>query len=421
MTQRIATVAVASLLGLSVAVPASAQEPITLRYAAHYTAEEMEPLTACFRQYEAENPGLTIQYQQVALADFLPALQTSRLAGTLPDILNVYSNLGGELVANGVLAEPPADVLETLKTGFEPTTVEASRVEGKIWGIPAEVSLYMLVYNKKLLAEAGVAAPPTDWNGVVETAAKIAKRDELGRVTIAGYAFGPTVANATHPLRALMFSQGLQLVDPDATTTNLTDPRAAAIVDGEAKLFTDKSTSPSHKWQDFASGQVGMFIGANWLKKDLRDGFGAAFEDSVGVAPIPAGPDWRTYQYAFYQSVAAESQQGEAAWNLLRWLNAPRGEGKRSCVGDMLVRLGSLSANKADIAASTAEYGDPFTKPYVDALAAGRAVTTTNLRQTTAIDQILRTEIEEAWLGRKTGTDAMAAADERISAILAEP
>jgi multiple sugar transport system substrate-binding protein len=420
MKQRIATLAMASLLSAGAALPVSAQS-VTLRYAAHYTDEEMVPLTACFRDYEKQNPGTTIQYQQVALADFLPALQTSRLAGTLPDILNVYSNLGGELVANNVLAEPPADVLDMLKERFEPTTVEASRVDGKIWGIPAEVSLYMLVYNKKLFSEAGVTAPPTDWNGVLETAKKIAKQDELGRVTTAGYAFGPTVANATHPLRALMFSQGLQLVDPDATTTNLTDPRAVAIVDGEAKLFADKSTSPANKWQDFSSGQVGMFIGANWLKKDLRDGLGDAFEETVGVAPIPGGADWKTYQYAFYQSVAAESPNGEAAWKLLRWLNEPRGEGKRSCVGDMLVRLGSLSANKSDIAASTAEYSDPFTKPYVDALASGRAVTTTNLRQTTAIDQVLRTEIEEAWLGRKTGADAMAAADARISAILAEP
>ena len=411
----------AAFASVVAAGPSMAQETMTLTFAAHYTDQQMEPLASCFRAYEQEHPTVRIVYRQSPIADFLQTILTSRIGGTSPDIYNVYSIWGAKLVGNGILAEPPEKIRDFVKTGFEPSTVEATVIDDQIWGVPAEVSLYMLVYNKRLFADAGIEAPPTDWGQVLADAAKIAKRDDLGKVTVAGYAFGPTVANATHPFRTLMLSHGLGLFNKDMTGTNLTSPAAVAILDGEAELFKKGLTSASNAVRDFPSGSVGMMITANWFKATLRQGLGDRFDETVGVAPIPAGADWKTYQYSFYQAVDANSAHKDEAWALIRWLNTPRSEGRRSCVGDMLIALGGLTANKADVAASAAELGDAFTKPYADALTSGRAVTDPNIPQTAEADAILRTSIEEAWLGRKSAADALAEADKQIEALLAEP
>jgi multiple sugar transport system substrate-binding protein len=404
-----------------VASSVGAQEPVTLTWAAHYTTAQMAPLEACFRQYEAANPGVAIRYQQIGFEDFLQATLTSRIANTSPDITNVYSEWSRRLVDSGVLATPPDDILQFINESYEASTVEGAKIDGQIYGVPAEVSLYMLLYNKKLFAKAGITQPPSTWAEVVADAAKIAERDGNGKVVTAGYAFGPSPGNATHPFRALMFSRGLPLIKEDGLSTNLAEPAAAEILQGQVELFSQGSTSPSNVVKDFPSGRNGMQIMANWFEQTLRDGLGDQFDATVGVAPIPAGPDWKTYQYSFFQAVDANSPHKDEAWKLIRWLNAPKADGGRSCVGDMVVTLGGLTANKADIAASQAELGDAFTKPYVDALQSGRALTDPNIAQTAEVDRILRSYIEAAWLGKAKPADALKQADADITNVLSLP
>ncbi|MCO6050977.1 extracellular solute-binding protein [Mesorhizobium sp. RP14(2022)] len=413
--------ACAGLVAFGLSLPVLAQDKITLTWGAHYTDAQMAPLTACFRRYEQENPTITIRYQQSGIEDFLQTILTSRIGGTSPDIYNVYSIWGKQLTDSGILAEPPSDIADFIAQNYEPTTVKAATLDDKVWGVPAEVSLYMLIYNKALFAEAGIAQPPSTWAEVLEDAKKIAKRDADGKVVTAGYAFGPSVANATHPFRTLMFSAGLPLLKDDLMSTNLADPKAVEILSGEVELFKQGLTSPSNVVKDFPSSRNGMQITANWFKQTLREGMGEDFLDKVGVAPIPAGPDWKTYQYSFYQSVDANSAHPEEAWKLIRWLNSPQATGKRSCVGDMLVALGGLTANNADIAASAEAFGDSFTKPYVDALQSGRALSEPPVAQTAEADRALRSAIEAAWLGQLSPEDALKKADAEITNILALP
>jgi multiple sugar transport system substrate-binding protein len=398
---------------------ASAQQK-TITVATHYTDEQMRPLTACFRRYEAENPSIKIVHQQATFRDFLQTILTSRIGGRSPDIYNVYSIWGVQLISNGVLAEPPAEIIEFVRREYESSTVDAATVDNKIWGIPAEVSTYLLVYNKDLLKEAGYSVPPKTWDELAAMAAKITKTDAQGKITVAGYAFGPTPANAVHPFRTLLFSQGRSLFTDNVRSTNLTTPEAVEIVTKQAEMFRKNITNASVQVRDFPSGSVGMMITANWFKDTLRQGLGDKFESTVGIAPIPGGDDWRTYQYSFYYGVDARSPSKPEAWRLVRWLNTPEGPGRRSCVGDMLMTMGGLTANKADIAASPSEMNDTFTRPYVEAISSGRAISEKNIPQATEIEVIIRGAIEEAWLGRKVPQEALSAANAQIESILQE-
>ena len=68
---------------------------------------------------------------------------------------------------------------------------------GLVYGIPTELSVYQLVYNKKFLAEAGYDHPPATWAELEEMGAKIVQKNDQGVITRAGYAFGPSVAHAS--------------------------------------------------------------------------------------------------------------------------------------------------------------------------------------------------------------------------------
>lgn len=405
---------IAAALALG-AAPAMADTTLTV--ATHYTDAQLAPLTACFRAYETSHPGIHIVHQQSIVEDYLQTVLTSRIGGTSPDIYNVYSAWSAQLADAGVLDTPPAEIARTVDAGYLPSTIDAIKVAGRTYGIPTEISAYMLVYNKKLFREAGIAAPPRDWDEVVADAAKITKRNAQGKIVTAGYAFGPSVANGVHPFLALLQSRGVAPFKPNLQASNLAGPEAVAVLADETKLFAQGITDNTIQVRDFPSGSVGMMIFANWYKDTLRQAFGAALDDTVGIAPIPGGENWRTLQYAFFWGVDANSPHRREAWSLLSWLNAPQGEGKRSCTGDMLVKLGALTGNRADIAA-TPEYGDAFSKPYVDAISSGRAVAAPNVLRSTEIQQTLRAAIGRAWSGAQPPDAALREADAKITALL---
>lgn len=392
----------------------SAQE-ITI--AMHYGQAQQDILEPCFAAYEAQNPGVNIVYQQLSYSDYLQTVLTSRIGGQAPDIYHLYNIWGAQLVENDVLATPPQAVLDFIDNTYVGSTVNAVTIRDQVWGVPTEVSNYLLVYNRQLLEAAGVAVPTT-WNEVVEAAAAITERNDQGNITTMGYAFGPSVANVVHPFLTLLYSQGVEMFTEDYSATNLTSETAVAVLEQQVRLFEEGITDRSIEVWDFPSGSVGMMTMAPWYEQTLREGFGDAFEDIVGVTQIPGGDDWRSLQYAFFFGVDANSPNQEVAWDVITWLNTQQDEGTLSCVGQMLVELGALTSHQGDIAAAQDALGDSYSAPFIEAL--DRSITEPTVVQAAEIERILQTYIEQAWAGELEPAEALRQADREISSILAE-
>jgi multiple sugar transport system substrate-binding protein len=406
-------------VGVLALLPAAAAQTLTL--ATHYPPENVAVLEPCFAQYQDET-GVEVVHQQVPYGDYLQTILTARLGGQAPDIYHVYSIWAAQLVDNGLLAVPPEDVLGFVQSTYTESTVDAVTIQDQVWGIPTEVSNYLLVYNKNILQEAGYDAPPTTWAEFLEVAEATTQRDAQGRATQIGYAgYYPSVAGVVHPYLTLLYSKGADLFSEDFTATNLTSPEALEALQELVSLFEAGSADFSVDSDAFASGDVAMTIQAVWQEGNYREVFGDAFEDTVGVSQIPAGEDWRSLQYAFFYGVDANSQQQDEAWAFLTWLNSEASaqqDGGPSCMGEMLVGLGALTANSGDIAAAQDELGDFFTAPYAEALE--RSITEPNVIQAAEIEGILSNYLQAAYRGELTPEAALEQADAEISGILAE-
>jgi multiple sugar transport system substrate-binding protein len=406
-----ATLAATTALGTLV----SAQ---TIQIATHYNEEQMAPLLACFDAYEAANPGVTIEFQQAAYGDFLQTILTSRIGGTSPDIYNIYSIWAPQLAGAGALAEPPAEIQDWVRASYGAGTVGAATINGILWGIPTELSVYQLVYNKPLLAAAGFDAPPATWDELQAIAAAITVRNDQGVISTAGYAFGESVATATHPYYSLMYAAGVPPFSADGRTTNFTTPESVEIVERMAALFSEGITSTTNTVWDMSAGTLGMGIIANWNKAEYQSIFGDAFADTIGVAPIPTEGPGGTMLYTFLWAVDSTSDVPAESWALLRWLNEAQEGASLSCTGQMLNALGALSGNLADLAAM--DTADSFTAPYVAAIESGAAQTQPNVWQAAEVDRVLHGYITQVWAGNMAAADALAAADAEVTAILAE-
>ena len=399
--------------------PALAQDSKTITVSTHYNQEQMGPILACFEAYEAANPGISIEFQQVSYRDYLQTVMTGRVGGTSPDVYNIYSIWGPQLAASGTLAKPPAGIDAWIRESYGDGTVGAATIGGTLWGIPTELSVYQLFYNKQLLADAGYDAPPATWDELKEIAAAITETNDQGNITTAGYVYGPSVANATHVYYSQMYGAGVPPYTEDGRGTNYTSPESIRILERQAELFAEGITAAGNTTDDFPAGRAGMAVMANWNEGGLRDAFGDAFDSTVGIAPIPGdGGDPGTMLYSFFWAVDSASEVQEEAWEMLQWINTAQDGSDISCTGEMLRDLGALSGNLADLEAMPTD--NAFTAPFVAAIESGAAQTQPNIWQASEVDRILRSYIEQVWAGSMSAEDAMAAADAEVTAILAE-
>ena len=400
--------------------PAWSQPVTTIRMAAHYNSQQIAPLIACFRRYEARRPGIRIVYQQVSYRDFFQTVLIARAGRSPVDIYNLYSIWAPQLIATRALDVPPPDIDRFVRASYTAPTIGAATINRRLWGIPSAVSVYQLVYNKKLLAAAGFRVPPRTPDEMTRIAAAITKKNRQGNILVGGYAVDLTGANVTHAFYSQMYAAGTSPYTPDMRRTNLRSPIAVDILTRQVELFRRGITSNGVQAVNFAGGGIGMAVMANWMKDTLRSSLGSRFEQTVGVAPIPTNGPGGTMIYSFFSGVDAQSRVKRQSWDLLRWLNSPRGKGGLSCMGAVLAGMGDLTGNRSDLAAMGSRIADPFSRQYVTALRSPGAVSQPNIWHADEIDKLLKYYIELAWAGRMSPAAALAAADRDITAILGE-
>ena len=404
---------IAALLATAAAPVAAQDGPLTV--AMHYTQEQAAPLLACLEAYDAD--GVTAQYQQISYGDYLQTVLTGRLAGQSPDIYNVYSIWAAQMTDNGVLAEPPQDIQSFVRDGYAGGTVDAATIDGTLWGVPTEVSVYMLVSNLALLREAGFEAPPSTWEELREMANAITTRNDQGRIETAGFAFAQSSSGAglVHPFYALLFSEGSDVYADDRSEALLEGEAANVALGNMAALVEDGAADLSVDAYDFPAGGIAMMIMANWYESAIAEGLGGL--EDVAVSQIPMGEDWRTMQYAFFMGVDSQSERQDAAWALVRSLNEPR-DGGPSCVGEMLDGLGALTASAADTAALPEP--DAFTAPFVAALEDDRAISQPNVMQASEIEGLMAQSFGEVIAGEAEAGPALDELDGEVEDILFE-
>ena len=74
-----------------------------------------------------------------------------------------------------------------LKSGvYHPLFVSDSTWQGKVYGVPILFSLDSLLYNTQMFKEAGLSAPPKNWDEMIAMAKKLTKVDAQGNITRSG-------------------------------------------------------------------------------------------------------------------------------------------------------------------------------------------------------------------------------------------
>ncbi len=154
--------ALALVAGLS---PAGAlgQEKIGMTFWS-WRGEDRAFYEGMIKKFEAQNPGVSIQFQTYKPTEYSTVLSAAMQAGKGPDIVHLRAYGALQPFARPEFLVSLDDKVAELRT-FSRQWLDGarSRADGKVYGVPFAVQALVIFYNKKLLTRAGVAAPKGAW------------------------------------------------------------------------------------------------------------------------------------------------------------------------------------------------------------------------------------------------------------------
>ncbi len=172
---------------------------------------------------------------------------------------------------------------------------------GKKWTIPYTTDTRALLYNKTVMAEAGLdpESPPLTWDEIHEMAVQITRRDDAGRLDVVG--FTPSFGNPPVHLMflTLIWCLGSDMVSEDLSRVTITDKGEEAMVflkqlmddQGgyeDAVAFT-RGLSLAEGIDAFSAGKVGLAMHGQWV---LRNYDRYTPDLDFGMIPGPVFPEY---------------------------------------------------------------------------------------------------------------------------------
>lgn len=407
--------------------PADADsDKVQISYLTHWAPEQVADLEAAIEQFQEVEPGIEVEVRAVPFGNLLSTLRTQAAGPTGPTITSIYDLWLPELVRDGIAMPVPGTDQDAIRDGWPANLLEAASVDGELYGYPNEVNTYALNYRTDVFDEAGLDGPPADWDELVAAANMIVDSGA------ADQGFGVITnwpAGVVHPWLSLVASNGGELLDGGAPALDSSQALAALelyeqlVEDGvtDPAMGTADATTAGPYLENFANGNTGMVIMANWWQSALQDAMGDDFQ-YVATAPVPIGPEGDTARGVSYSWLtvvndrAGEAEQ-EAAWKFLAWLNGPDSGGNgSSAMADLLMSMGILPSRTSDLDAHAAELDTPFLSTYVDGVA--RAYAFPIVLGGEELTNALQERVENVVFGQLGASDAAGEAQQEAEAIL---
>ena len=277
-------------------------------------------------EFEAAT-GLTVELSQYGKDQLSDQYNVKLNAGTDEIDVMMYRPLQeGKLFAkNGYLADLSDNVESNADwnwSDFQSGPVESTTYDGNVVGVPIITEQEVLYYRKDLLAKAGLEVPTT--MDELEAAAKAIKEQNPG---VAGFVARTGKSAAVTQFSSFLYSFGGDFIDEDGNSA-IASPEAKeayAFYGGLIRDYGPENVSTDMSWPEamaiFTQGQAGLYTEADSLYKNATDPETSKVSDTVGFAPMPAGPGgsaaYNVPSWAL--GVNAESAYTDEAWSFIEW------------------------------------------------------------------------------------------------------
>ena len=332
---------------------------------------EIKNQQAIVDAFHAVNPKITVKVDVSDWDTYWDKLQTGIVGGNAPDVFAMDGPLFPDYQTRDVLLDlkPYID-----RDGYDLTQLADLAVadfttpEGQ-FGLPRDLNVIALFYNKKLFDAAGVAYPDAswDWAKLVDVGKQLTVKDANGKVSQWG--FYTESSDMENYWSSLVWQNGGDIISADHKTNLVGSDQATGGIQflqdlmWKDRIMPDPATWPTDSGDAFEQGKAAMEANGSWLvATHLNAGI------DLGIAPLPKGPAGQATSINPTGAVVFKgSKSPDAAWEFVKYLASPAAQTK------IMELKASLPANKEVLAG-------PFATSFPGADVLAAAITYAHLK-----------------------------------------
>ena len=405
----------AIVVGAALAQPAAAKD-ITLEFTVwNYSLDTVQDNVA---KFEAANPGIKVHVTDYTWPDYPDSMVLRFRSGTPTDIAYVGQDWLPGWASAGFLAPlddvAPKDVLDELKSDMAGFTKTDMTYKGKLYGLPYYADTISFLYNKKILADKGIAVPAT-WDDVMAAAEKLKAG---GMEHPISYEYSQELPNFFDAFVAQVDGRGGAMFDADGKAI-FDDPNNDAykqlqwLADAFKKDLVDQETHESKVVPQMNTGKSVFTVLYNYNLAGLNNVAEQPLAGQFALAPMP-GAAHATLGFTKFYSITAQAmkdpERAAAAWKFVNFMDGkPYTVAKRWAVEKGL-GFGQLSLfNDSDVLAAWNKWIDMGTLKQQVADARGGTWT----EWTTVWSAYFRPLLAKAMVGQASVDEVMKAGAQR--------
>lgn len=277
-------------------------------------------------EFERRNPGIKVRFQH--FEDYANRILLSHAGGIAPDVIRMNIDFSMGWIRKGV--NLPLDRFIDGPDGidradFIPATWEGLKWNGRTWGVPQDINMWGLFYNKDLFDKAGIPYPDASWtwDDLYRASRRLTTdADGDGHPEVLGLNMGWN----WWALRAFAYQTGARFWNDDKTAACADTPEVVEALRFMKTLMqrytlTQSSSTRGGLGPDklFEQGRVAMFYDGSWRTPSLVSN---APKLRFGVAPLPRGKQAATPSTSCYWAISSQCRHPEAAWKLVKFLSS---------------------------------------------------------------------------------------------------
>jgi len=279
--------------------------------------------------------GITVQYDPSPNdGTYFTKLKTELASGNAPDVFWIGAVELADFVNTGKILDikPLIDADPNFKLEeFYPQTIEQLTRDGKVYGLPRDVSTMVTYYNEDLFREAGLKTPKElaaegnwNWETFLDAATKLTDPSKQQYGVGFGNWWGPGWGYFVNAAGGSAFNE-------DRTACALDTPEAIAGAQFVRNLYDQQLLPASDAESEnlFSAGKIGMYFNGRWFTPGVRTNAKFAWD----VAEMPEGEQKSTWLFWGPYLINADTANPEAAWEVLKQVTSAEAMAKVAEMG----------------------------------------------------------------------------------------
>ncbi|MBS3650050.1 extracellular solute-binding protein [Pseudaminobacter sp. 19-2017] len=288
----------------------------------------LETIQDNVKKFEEANPGIKVKVTDYTWPDYQDSIVLRFRGDTKTDVIYGGQDWLPAWAAAGFIAPldsvAPAGAVEGLTKDIAGFALTDVTYKDKVYGLPYYSDTISFIYNKKILADAGIPVPAT-WEEVTAAAEKL-KAGGMEHPIV--YEYNQELPNFYDAFVAQAYGRGAELFDKDLDPL-FADPNNEAykqlqwIADAYAKGLVQSETHESKIIPAMNTGKHAFTIVFTYVLAALNNAADQPRAGEFALAPMP-GATHSTLGFAKSYVVTAQAAgdpaRAEAAWKFVNFM-----------------------------------------------------------------------------------------------------